>query len=108
MGFNEVTQAGQEFSENSDIFGESFTYQNTQLVGVFNQADIDYRLDEFSVRKITGLTCVTSKSQWAAAGLVPTDRALVVYGNISYPIQAIAGTNSAGEPAYSLTLFRLT
>ena len=108
MGFNEVTAAGQDFSENSEIFGESFTYANNNFIGVFNQVDIEYRLDEFSVRKITGLICVTSKTQWEDAGVVPQDRGLLTYGGISYPIQAIAGSNSSAEPAYSLTLFRQT
>lgn len=108
MGFLDVVEAGQEFSENSNIFGENFTYQNTQLVGCFDQVDIEYRFDEFSVRKITALVCVTSKDQWTTAGLVPADRETVTYGGIDYPIQQIAGANSAGEPAYTLTLFRLT
>lgn len=108
MGFNEVTAAGQSFAENSDVFGESFTYANNTFTGVFNQVDIDYRFDEFSVRKITGLICVSSKPQWDAVSLVPQERAHVTYGGIDYPIQSVAGPNSAGEPAYQLTLFRLT
>lgn len=108
MGFNEVTAAGMTFAENTGVLGEAFTYQGTQLVGCFNQVEIEYQFDELSTRKITGLTCVTSKPQWTTAGLVPANRQLVTYGGIDYPIQQIAGANSAGEPAYTLTLFRLT
>lgn len=108
MGFNEVTAAAQSFAEDSSVFGESFSYQNTALVGVFNQVELDYTLQDFSTRKITALVCVTSKPQWTTAGLVPTDRQLVTYGGITYPIQAIAGANTAAEPAFTLTLFKLT
>ncbi len=108
MGFNDVTAAGLSFSEDPEIFGESFTYQNTSLIGVFSQVEIEYRFDEFSMRKITALVCVSSKPQWETAGLVPSDRETVTYGGIDYPIQQIAGANTAGEPAYTLTLFRLT
>ena len=108
MGFFEVTQAGQNFAERTDMFGESFTYQNVSLVGVFDQVQLDYQFSDASFRKITALICVTSKTQWAAANLVPANRENVTYGNIAYPIQQIAGLNTAGEPAYTLTLFRLT
>jgi hypothetical protein len=108
MGFFEVASAGQNFAENSGMMGEAFTYQNTSLVGVFNQVSLDYQHADFSMRKITGLVCVSSKWRWEDAGLVPADRQQVVYGGIGYEIQQIAGSNSAGEPCYELTLIKLT
>jgi len=106
--FNQITAAGQTFSESTQVFGESFTYGGASLIGCFDQVQLDYRFDEFSTRKITALVCVTSKPQWAAAGVAPADRGLVTYGGIAYPIQKIDGANSASEPAYTLTLFKLT
>lgn len=108
MGFNEVTAAGQSFSESTSVFGESFTYSNTSLVGVFNQVEIEYQFDEFSTKKLTGLICVTSKPQWIAANLTPQDRGVITYGSITYQIEKIDGLNTAGEPAYGLTLKKLT
>jgi len=106
--FNAITAAGQMFSESTQVFGESFTYGGQALVGCFDQVALDYRFDEFSVRKITALVCVTSKPQWAAAGVAPADRGLVTYGGVAYPIQRIDGSDSAAEPAYTLTLFKNT
>lgn len=113
MGFNEVTAAGQDFSENPDVFGESFTYTapgggstTGTLVGVFNQVEIEYQLDEFSFKKMTALLVVSSKPQWGA--VVPDDRGIITYGGIGYQIEKIDGTNTAAEPAYGLTLKKLT
>ena len=108
MSFNSVAAAGQRFSEQSDMMGESFTYANIALVGVFNQVELDFRFDEFSTRKITALVCTTSKPQWAAAAILPANRGLVSYGGIDYPIQAISGLDSTGEPCFELTLFKAT
>ena len=113
MGFNEVTAAGQDFSENTDIFGEVFTYTapnggstTSGLVGVFNQVSIDYQFSEFSVKKITSLICVASKTQWGA--VVPADRGVITYGGIGYQIETVEGTDTLAEPAYTLTAKRLT
>lgn len=113
MGFNEVTAAGQDFSENTEIFGESFTYTapnggstTSGLVGVFNQVEIEYQFDEFSTKKMTALICVTSKPQWGA--VVPADRGTVTYGGIAYQIEKTDGTDTAAEPAFGLTLKKLT
>lgn len=108
MGFNEITAAAQAFSESTDLFGEQFTYQNTAMVGVFNQVEIEYNFDDVSTRKLTGLQLVSSKPQWVTAGLVPADRGTITYGGIGYEIQKIDGANTAGEPAYTLTLMKLT
>jgi hypothetical protein len=108
MTFNEATAAGQAFSESLDVFGEPFTYANTALVGVFNQVEIEYQFGEFSTKKITGLMCVTSKPQWAAANIAPADRGVLNYGGINYQIEKIDGTDTAAEPAYGLTLKKLT
>jgi len=113
MGFNEVTAAGQDFSEGTEIFGESFTYTapnggatTSGLVGVFNQVEIEYQFDDFSTKKMTALICVSSKPQWAS--VVPANRGKVTYGNIGYQIEKIDGADTAAEPAYQLTLKRLT
>lgn len=108
MGFNEVTAAGQAFTEGTSVFGESFTYSGTTLYGVFNQVEIEYQFDEFSTKKLTGLMCVTSKPQWTAASLTPADRGQLTYGGIIYQIEKIDGLDTAAEPAYGLTLKKLT
>ena len=108
MGFNEVTAFGQAFSENTEVFGESFTYSGISLTGVFNQVEIEYAFGEFSMKKITGLMLVTSKPQWTAAGLTPADRGVVTYESVSYQIDKIDGINTTSEPAYTLTLKKLT
>lgn len=113
MGFNEVTAAGQDFSEGTEVFGESFTYtapnggQTTSgLVGVFNQVEIEYQFDDFSVKKLTTLIVVTSKPQWAA--VVPGDRGIVTYNSITYQIEKIDGLSTPAEPAYTFTCKKLT
>lgn len=108
MGFNDVTAYGQSFAENSEVFGEAFTYQNTALVGVFDQVVKTFDFSDFSTKKVTQLICVTSKPQWATAGLVPTNRQQIVYGGIGYEIENIDGANTAAEPAYTLTCKKLT
>ncbi len=108
MGFSNVVAAGQNFSEDSEVFGEAFTYSSASLVGVFNQVEIEYQFNEYSTRKITGLICVTSKAQWVAASVAPADRGVVTYGSIAYAIKKIDGLNTAAEAAYTLTLERLT
>jgi len=113
MGFYEVTVAGQNFSEGTAVFGESFTYTapnggatTSALVGVFNQVEIEYQFDEFSTKKLTGLMCVSSKVQWGA--VVPGDRGIITYGGATYQVEKADGTNTGGEPAYGLTLKKLT
>ena len=108
MGFNEVAVFGQTFSENTQVFGESFTYSGASLIGVFNQVEIEYAFGEFSTKKITGLMLVTSKPQWTTAGVTPTDRGVITYGSITYQIEKIDGINTAAEPAFTLTLKKLT
>lgn len=113
MGFNEVTAAGQDFSENSEVFGESFTYTapnggstTSGLVGVFNQVEIEYQFDEFSFKKMTALLVISSKPQWGA--VVPDDRGTITYNGIAYQIEKLDGLNTPAEPAYGLTLKKLT
>ena len=108
MGFNETAAAGQDFSESTDVFGESFTYSNTSLVGVFNQVEVEYQFDEFSTRKQTALACVTSKTQWTTANVTPANRGVLTYGSANYVIEKIDGVDTAAECAYTLTLKRLT
>jgi hypothetical protein len=113
MGFNEQTAAGQEFSENPEVFGESFTYTapnggstTSGLIGVFNQVEIEYSFSDFSTKKMTMLTVVSSKPQWGS--VVPADRGIVTYGDITYQAEKIDGTNTAAEPAYTLSCKKLT
>lgn len=113
MGFNEVTAAGQDFSEGTEVFGESFTYTapnggatTSGLVGVFNQVEIEYQFDDFSTKKITALVCVSSKPQWGA--VVPADRGIITYNGITYQAEKVDGTNTPAEPAFELTLKKLT
>jgi hypothetical protein len=113
MGFNDVTAAAQDFSEGTELFGESFSYTapnggatTSGLVGVFNQVEIDYEFADFSTKKITALVCVSSKPQWGA--VVPADRGSITYGSITYQIEKIDGVSTAAEPAYGLTLKKLT
>ena len=110
MGFNDITAAGQSFSE--DTMGESFTYatrsgtQTTGLVGVFNQQEVDFRMEDGSIRAVTQLVCIASKSQFGAT--VPENRGTVVYGGVTYTIEGVNGAQSSGEPAFELTCKRLT
>ena len=113
MGFNDVTAAGQEFSEGSEVFGESFTYTapnggatTSGLVGVFNQVEIEYQFDDFSVKKLTSLICVTSKTQWGAVS--PADRGIITYDSITCQIEKIDGLTTPAEPAYTFTCKKLT
>ena len=115
MGFNEVTAAGQSFSEDTTVFGESFTYTapnggatTSGLVGVFNQVESEYQFDEYSTKKLTGYVCVTSKPQWTTAVVTPADRGIITYGSVTYQIEKIDGLNTAAEPAYTFTCKKLT
>ena len=54
--FNDITAAVQDFSEGTELFGESFSYTapnggatTSGLVGVFNQVEIDYQFEDFEV-----------------------------------------------------------
>lgn len=111
--FDDINAAAQDWNE--DVMGDAFSYQATSggsttsgLVGVFNQVDENYEFSDGSTRKLTSLICVTSKTQWTAASLTPVNRGVVTYGGITYQIDHIAGINTASEPAYSLTLRKLT
>ena len=113
MGFNEVTAAGQDFSENTEIFGEVFSYTapnggatTSGLVGVFNQVELTFTLADFSFQKITALLVVSSKPQWGA--VVPDNRGTVSYNGVGYQIEKLDGTNTPAEPAYGITLKKLT
>lgn len=113
MGFNEVTAAGQAFSEGTDIFGEGFTYTapnggatTSGLYGVLNQVEIEYQFDEFSTKKLTGITVVSSKPQWGA--VVPGDRGIITYDSVTYQIEKVDGSNTPAEPAFTLTCKKLT
>jgi len=106
--FQNVALAGQVFSEGSEMMGETFTYQNQTLRGVFDQVVVDWQFADFSFRKITALICVTSKPQWSNANVVPANRQVITYNGVSYPIQAIAGLDTPGESSYTLTCFKNT
>jgi hypothetical protein len=106
MGFLTTVTAGQLFSENA--FGEAFTYSNTSLIGVFNEVDDLYTFAEASTRKTTSLICVSSKGQWTTANVAPANRGVLTYGGVTYQIEEIGGANTGGEPAFTLTLKKLT
>jgi hypothetical protein len=108
--FDDINDAAADFNES--VMGESFTYTSTAgsttsgLVGVFNQAQAEFSMEEFSTRQIIDLICVCSKTQWAA--VVPSARGTITYGSVAYSIENIDGQSSGGEPCYTLTLKRLT
>ncbi len=109
--FDTLNIAGQQFAE--DNMGETFTYTPksgsivTGLVGVFNQVTQDFVMQDFSTRKDTSYTVVSGKVQWGST--VPADRATITdSSNVAYQIHHISGAVSAGEPAYELTLKKLT
>jgi hypothetical protein len=108
--FDDINDAAADFNES--VMGEPFTYTSTAgtltsgLVGVFNQAQAQFSMEDFSMRRTVDLVCVTSKDQWAA--VVPGARGVISYGGTSYVIESIDGTDSAGEQCYTLTLKRLT
>ncbi len=108
MSFNDVTAAGQAFSELTDIFGESFSYSNASLIGIFNQVEIEYQFAELSTKQMTGLICVSSKPQWVAANVAPADRGVLTYAGITYQIEKIDGASTPAEPSYTLTLKKLS
>lgn len=111
MSFDTLNVIGQQFAE--DNMGEAFSYTSTLsvvtsgLVGVFNQVVADYQFSDFSTRKVTTYTVVSGKSQWGA--VIPGDRGIITDSSGgTYQIENVAGSLSAGEPAYELTLKKLT
>jgi hypothetical protein len=108
--FTDIHDAASAFNES--VMGETFSYTSlaavttTGLVGVFNQAQAAFDFQDFSQRRTVDLTCVTSKTQWAA--VVPENRGTVSYGSVGYTIDSIDGANTAGESCYTLQLKRLT
>lgn len=108
MSFNEVTAAGQAFSEDPDVFGETFTYEGTDFVGVCDQVTRLFTMADFSTRLRTMLTIVSSKPQWTAAGKSPRNRGAVTYAGKQYLIEEIDGADTPAEPAFTLTCFAQT
>lgn len=99
-------------SFNEPIMGEAFSYTSTAgtttsgLVGVFNHVQAAYGFEDFSVRKTTDLSCVSSKPQWGA--VVPATRGTITYNSVAYTIENIDGAATPGEPCYAFTLKLLT
>lgn len=97
---------------NEDVMGESFTYTTpagvttSGLTGVFNQAAAQFSMEDFSMRRVTDLVLVSSKTQWGA--VVPANRGRITYGSVAYTIEGIDGVSTSGEPCYTLNLKRLT
>ncbi len=108
MSFNEVTAAGQAFSEDPEIFGESFAYEGTDFVGVIDQVVREFQMADFSTRLRTVLTVVSSKPQWVIAGKLPRNRGQITYAGKIYEIHDVAGDDTPAEPAFTLTCFKLT
>lgn len=106
MGFNDITKAGQQFSETA--FGESFTYGAATLTGVFDWVSTAFNFEEAGTRVIKVLVCVSERTQWTAAGVAPANRGVLTYGGITYQIDQIDGADTAGDPAFTLTLRKLT
>ena len=106
MGFNDIAKAGQQFSETT--FGESFTYGGATLTGVFDWVQVAYEIEEVGTRAQTVLVCVSEKTQWASANVAPANRGTLTYGGIAYQIDQIDGANTSGDPAFTLTLRKLT
>lgn len=108
--FDDINDSAADFNES--VMGESFTYTSTAgattsgLVGVFNQAQVQFSMEDFSMRRTVDLVCVTSKDQWAA--VAPGARGVIAYGGTNYVIESIDGTDSAGEQCYTLSLKRLS
>jgi len=90
------------------LSGGAIIVSRVELVGVFNQVEVEYQFDEFSTRKQTALACVTSKTQWTTASITPANRGVLTYGSANYVIEKIDGADTAAECAYTLTLKRLT
>ena len=108
--FDTLNSAAADFNET--VMGESFSYTSPAgsalagLVGVFNQAQEQFSFEDFSQRRAVDLVCVSSKTQWGAT--VPANRGTITYGSVSFVIESIDGTASAGEPCYELGLKRLS
>lgn len=108
--FDDINDSAADFNET--VMGESFSYTSTAgsttsgLVGVFNQAQAQFSMEDFSMRRTVDLVCVTSKDQWAA--VVPGARGTITYDSVAYVIESIDGISSSGEQCYTLSLKRLT
>lgn len=108
--FDDINDSAADFNES--VMGESFSYTSTAgatttgLLGVFNQAEAQFSMEDFSMRRTVDLVCVTSKDQWSA--VVPGARGTITYGSTAYVIEKIDGTDSAGEQCYTLSLKRLS
>ena len=108
--FTDLNTTAATFSEN--VMGESFSYTSpagattSGLTGVFNQVQAAFSFEDFSTRRTTDLTCVSSKTQWGA--VTPANRGTITYGSVAYTIEDVDGASTAGEPCFTLQLKRLT
>lgn len=108
--FDDLNVAGQNFAE--AMMGDTFSYSDgtnslTGLTGVFGQTTGDYTFADFSVRRITTYTLITSKAQWGT--VVPAYRATAVKDDgVNYLIDQVMGAQNNGEPAYEISLSVLT
>lgn len=108
--FDTLNARAADFAEAN--MGEPFSYTSpagvttSGLVGVFNQVEATYTLEDFSQRRETELTLASSKTQWGA--VVPANRGTITYGSIAYTIDHVAAVSTAGDPWYTLRLKRLT
>lgn len=111
MGFNALNIRGQLFAEAN--MGETFTYAVqggvtlTGLLGVFNIVDQEFTFADFSYRKVTTYTCISSCAQWG--NNYPSLRCQITDSSgVTYVVDSIKGSNTAGDPAYELGLSKLT
>lgn len=108
--FDDINGRAAEFAE--AVMGETFSYTSlagvttTGLRGVFNQVESTFMFEDASQRRTVELDCMTKKTNWGA--VVPANRGTVTYGSISYVIDKIDATDTAGDPWYTLRLKRLT
>lgn len=112
MDFDSLNRSGQAFAEAT--MGETFSYTPLGMVatlsglkGVFNLVVQDYEFEDHSIRQRTAYTVVSGKVQWGVT--VPADRGTITDSSGgTYQIESIGGKVSAGEPAYELTMKKLT
>lgn len=111
MGFDAINALGQQFAETN--MGETFSYTDTNgvsltgLRGVFSRVDQFFNFEDVGMRKVVSYSVITSCAQWGNE--VPTNNGTVTDSSgQSYNVDDVQGVNTAGDPAFEITLMRLT
>lgn len=109
--FDILNRYVQDFAEAN--MGETFSYTSPTgavldgLVGVFNQVTKEFEFSDFSFKKQTDYTVVSSKVQWGS--VIPANRGVIAdSGGGTYQIDHIDGLASSGEPTYQISMRKLT